>query len=52
MVPNIQTADPGNYSTTVTVRTTGTAVSAPRQLQVGIGQFSIELIEVTLIEQP
>jgi hypothetical protein len=52
VIPNIQTADPGNYSTTVTVRTTGTAVSAPRQVQIGIGQFSVELVEVTLIEQP
>jgi hypothetical protein len=52
IIPNIQTADPGNYSTTVTVRTTGTAVSAPRQVQIGIGQFSVELVEVTLIEQP
>jgi hypothetical protein len=51
IVPKIQTADPGNYSTTVTVRTTGTAVSAPRQVQIGIGQFSVELVEVTLIEQ-
>jgi hypothetical protein len=49
-IPNIQTADPGNYSTTVTVRTTGTAVSAPRQAQIGIGQFPVELVEVTLIE--
>ena len=52
VIPNIQTADPGNYSTTVTVRTTGTAVSAPRQVQIGIGQFTVELVEVTLIEQP
>ncbi len=52
VIPNIQTADPGNYSTTVTVRTTGTAVSAPRQVQIGIGQFPVELVEVTLIEQP
>jgi hypothetical protein len=51
VIPKIQTADPGNYSTTVTVRTTGTAVSAPRQVQIGIGQFSVELVEVTLIGQ-
>jgi hypothetical protein len=51
-IPFIQTADPGNYTTTVTVRTTGTPVSAPRQARVGIGQFTVELVQVTLIEQP
>jgi hypothetical protein len=51
-IPSIQTADPGNYTTTVTVRTTGTPVSAPRQARVGIGQFTVELVQVTLIEQP
>lgn len=51
-IPSIQTVDPGNYTTTVTVRTTGTPVSAPRQVRVGIGQFTVELVQVTLIEQP
>jgi hypothetical protein len=51
-IPRIQTADPGDYETSVTVRTTGTAVSAPRQAQVSLGQFLVELVRVTLIEQP
>jgi hypothetical protein len=51
-IPSIQTVDPGNYTTTVTVRTTGTPVSAPRQARVDIGQFTVELVQVTLIEQP
>ena len=51
-IPRIQTADPGDYETIVTVRTAGTPVSAPRQAQVSLGQFSVELVEVTLIEQP
>jgi hypothetical protein len=51
-IPSIQMADPGDYTTTVMVRTTGTPVSAPRQARVGIGQFTVELVQVTLIEQP
>jgi len=51
-IPRIQTADPGDFETTVTVRTSGTPVSAPRQAQVNLGQFSVELVEVTLIERP
>jgi hypothetical protein len=51
-IPRIQTADPGDFGTTVTVRTSGTPVSAPRQVQVSLGHFSVELVEVTLIEQP
>lgn len=51
-IPRIQTADPGNFETTVTVRTNGTPVSAPRQVQVSLGQFSVELVEVILVEEP
>lgn len=51
-IPRIQTADPGDYATSVMVRTSGTAVSAPRQAQVSLGQFLVELVRVTLIEQP
>jgi len=51
-IPRIQTADPGDFATSVFVRTTGTPVSAPRQVQIGIGQFKVELVRVTLIEQP
>ena len=52
ILPRIQTADPGDYATSVLVRTTGTPVSAPRQVQIGIGQFMVELVRVSLIEQP
>lgn len=51
-IPNIPTADPGIYSTSVFVRTTGTPVSAPRQIQVGIGTFNVDLVNVSLIQQP
>lgn len=51
-IERIQTADPGDYETSVTVRTSGTVVSAPRQAQVSLGQFLVELVRVTLIEQP
>jgi hypothetical protein len=51
-IPRIQTADPGDFATSVFVRTTGTPVSTPRQVQIGIGQFKVELVRVTLIEQP
>jgi len=51
-IPRIQTADPGNFATSVFVRTAGTPVSAPRQVQIGIGQFGVELVRVTLIEEP
>jgi hypothetical protein len=52
IIPSIQTADPGDYTTNVTIRTAGTLVSAPRQVQVGIGQFTVALVRVSLIEQP
>jgi len=52
ILPRIQTADPGDYATSVLVRTTGTPVSAPRQVQISIGQFTVKLVRVTLIEQP
>jgi hypothetical protein len=51
-IPRIQTADPGDFATSVLVRTTGTPVSAPRQVQIGIGQFKVELVRVTLIGEP
>lgn len=51
-IPRIQTADPGDYATSVLVRTTGTLVSAPRQAQISLGQFRVELVRVTLISQP
>jgi hypothetical protein len=51
-IPRIQTADPGDFATSVFVRTTGTPVSAPRQAQVSLGQFMVELVRVSLIEQP
>jgi hypothetical protein len=51
-IPRIQTADPGDFTTSVLVRTTGTSVSAPRQAQISLGQFKVELVRVTLIEQP
>jgi hypothetical protein len=52
ILPRIQTADPGDFATSVLVRTTGTSVSAPRQAQISLGQFKVELVRVTLIEQP
>jgi hypothetical protein len=51
-IERIQTADPGDYETSLLVRTSGTQVSAPRQAQVSLGQFPVELVRVTLIEQP
>jgi hypothetical protein len=50
VIPRIQTADPGNYTVNVSVRTTGTPVSAPRSASAGLGQFLVELVRVTLIE--
>jgi len=52
IIPNIQTADPGDYTTSVFVRTSGTPVSAPRQAQKGLGQFTVELVRVFLTGQP
>ncbi len=52
VIPRIQTADPGNYVVNVSVRTTGTPVSAPRSASAGLGQFLVELVRVTLIEGP
>ncbi len=52
VIPHIQTADPGNYVVNVSVRTTGTPVSAPRSASAGLGQFLVELVRVTLIEGP
>jgi len=52
VIPRIQTADPGNYLVNVSVRTTGTPVSAPRSASAGLGQFLVELVRVTLIEGP
>ena len=52
VIPNIQTADPGDYTTSVFVRTSGTPVSAPRQAQNRLGQFSVELVEEILVEKP
>jgi len=51
-IPRIQTADPGDFATSVLVRTTGTPVSAPRQAQISLGQFTVDLVRVTLIGQP
>ena len=51
-IPRIQTVDPGNYATSVLVRTTGTPVSAPRQAQISLGQFKVDLVRVTLIGEP
>jgi hypothetical protein len=51
-IPRVQTADPGDFVTSVLVRTTGTTVSAPRQVQIGLGQFTVDLVRVTLIDQP
>ncbi len=52
VIPHIQTADPGNYIVNVSVRTTGTPVSAPRSASAGLGEFLVELVRVTLIEGP
>jgi len=52
VIPNIQTADPGDYITNVSVRTSGTPVSAPRQAQKGLGQFTVKLVRVILTGQP
>jgi len=52
IIPSIQTADPGQYETTVFIRTAGTPVSAPRQVQLSLGHFSVALVRVTLIEEP
>jgi hypothetical protein len=51
-IPRIQTADPGDYATSVLVRTAGTPVSAPRQAQISLGQFMVDLVRVTLIGKP
>lgn len=51
-IPNIPTADPGVYTTTVFVRTAGTPVSSPRLVQLGIGEFTVDLVQVTLIREP
>jgi hypothetical protein len=52
IIPNIQVADPGDYTVTVMALTTGTPVSAPRMAQIGLGIFPVELVRVTLIDQP
>jgi hypothetical protein len=52
VIPNIQTADPGDYTTNVSVRTNGTPVSAPRQAQENLGQFTVKLVRVILTGQP
>jgi hypothetical protein len=52
IIPHIQTEDPGDFATSVLVRTTGTPVSAPRQAQISLGQFTVDLVRVTLIGQP
>jgi len=52
IIPRIQTTDPGDYDTNVLVRTAGTPVSVPRQVTVDIGQFTVELVRVTLVQQP
>jgi hypothetical protein len=52
VIPNIQTADPGDYTTNVSVRTSGTPVSAPRQAQKSLGQFTVKLVRVILTGQP
>lgn len=51
-IPRIQTADPGDYASSVLVRTTGTPVSAPRLAQISLGQFMMDLVRVTLIGNP
>ncbi len=52
VIPSIQTADPGDYDTNVFVRTSGTPVSAPRQAQENLGQFTVKLVRVILTGQP
>ena len=52
VIPKIQTADPGDYTTDVSVRTTGTPVSAARQAQKGLGLFTVELVRVNLTDHP
>lgn len=52
LIPSIQTADPGDYTTSVFVLTSGTVVSAPRQAQKDLGQFTVKLVRVILTGQP
>ena len=52
IIPNIQVSDPGDYTVTVMALTTGTPVSAPRTATIGLGTFPVELVRVTLIDQP
>jgi hypothetical protein len=52
LIPSIQTADPGDYDTNVFVHTSGTPVSAPRQAQKNLGQFTVKLVRVILTGQP
>ena len=51
-IPRIQMADPGDFATSILVRTTGTPVSAPRQAQISLSQFRVDLVRVTLIGEP
>jgi hypothetical protein len=52
LIPNIQAADPGVYHLRAQGRTTGTPVSPPRPFEQAFGQFTVELLRVTLIEAP
>ena len=48
----IQVADPGTYQIRLQGRTTGTPVSAPRSFALDLDPFLVEMLRVTLIEQP
>jgi hypothetical protein len=47
---HIQAEDPGYYSLSVSGRTSGTPVSAPRSFAVPAGQVGVYLIQTTIIK--
>lgn len=51
-IPGVQVADPGTYTLRLSGQTTGTPVSAPRAFAIDLGSFLVEMVRVTLIEQP
>jgi hypothetical protein len=48
--PNLPIADPGYWTVTLRVNTTGTPVSGPRFATLGLGTFLDELVRVTLVD--
>lgn len=52
IIPAIPVADPGQYTVTVSIQTTGTPVSTPRSAQSSLGRFEVALLRVTLVGLP